>query len=58
MLRLAFLLMLLAAPLAAVEVGEVAPEVTFSKTWNMPEGQGRLSDFRGKLVMLEVWATW
>lgn len=58
MLRLTLLLMMLAAPLGAVEVGDVAPEVTFAKTWNMPEGQRRLSDFRGKVVMLEVWATW
>jgi hypothetical protein len=47
-----------AAPLtAAVKVGDVAPEITPTATWNA-NGKTKLSDFRGEYVHLVFWATW
>lgn len=43
---------------AAVEVGQAAPNFKFDKSWNALEGASQLDDYRGKLVLLEVWATW
>jgi thiol-disulfide isomerase/thioredoxin len=43
---------------AGVEVGDMGPNYKFDKSWNMPEGVTQLDDFRGKLVMVERWATW
>jgi hypothetical protein len=42
----------------AVEVGQQGPNVTFDRTWNVPEGAKQLEDYRGRVVLLEVWATW
>ena len=39
-------------------VGTSAPDFEFLRTWNMPGNQMRLSDFRGKPVLLETFATW
>lgn len=51
------LLALLATPLAAVDVGEAAPDFSFEQTWNMgPERS--LHSLRGNLILLEYWATW
>lgn len=47
-----------AAAAAAVEVGQPAPNFKFEKSWNALEGADELDDYRGKIVMLEVWATW
>jgi hypothetical protein len=49
---------LFAGGLKAVEVGSPAPDFEFIRTWNMPGGQTRLSQFRGSVVLLESFATW
>lgn len=42
----------------AVGVGQPAPDFPFLQTWNLDTGKQRLADFRGSVVLLEVWATW
>lgn len=58
-----FALMLLAAmafagSLSAVAPGDQGPNFKFDKSWNLEEGVTELSQFRGKVVMIESWATW
>ena len=43
---------------AGVEVGDQGPNYKFDKSWNMPDGVDELDDFRGKIVLVERWATW
>ena len=43
---------------AAVSVGDQGPNYKFDKSWNMPDGADELDDFRGKIVIVERWATW
>lgn len=52
-----FLLVLCGSPVLAVGVGEMAPDFTFERTWNMGN-EASLSQFRGKVVLLEFWASW
>jgi hypothetical protein len=42
----------------AVEVGAEGPNFKFDKTWHALENASDLKDYRGKAVLLEVWATW
>lgn len=42
----------------AVAVGEQAPNFKFEKIWNATGSQTQLDDYRGKLVLVEAWATW
>jgi len=37
--------------------GEEAPDISVGQWFNQAEG-GSISDFRGKAVLLEYWATW
>jgi hypothetical protein len=54
-----FALCMLFAPAAmAVEVGSQGPNFTFDKSWHALENAKQLEDYRGKAVLLEVWATW
>ena len=41
---------------AAALLGRPAPEIDF--TWSTREGLNKLSDLRGKVVVLDFWATW
>jgi hypothetical protein len=43
---------------SAVEVGEPGPSFQFNKSWNALDRAKQLDDYRGKAVLLEVWATW
>jgi hypothetical protein len=52
------LALVFAGALKAVGVGETAPNFVFEKTWNATDGQTQLDDYRGKLVLVEAWATW
>jgi hypothetical protein len=42
---------------AAVEVGDTGPSFKFDKSWNFEAGVTELSQLRGKVVMVERWAT-
>lgn len=48
----------LAGSLSAVEVGDQSIDFDFEKSWNTPEGATKLSSYKGKVVLLEWWATW
>lgn len=55
---LALASVLFAGSLGAVAVGEMGPDFKFDKSWNTIEGSTKLSDYRGKVVLIESWATW
>lgn len=55
---LALASVLFAGSLSAVAVGEMGPDFKFDKSWNTIEGSTKLSDYRGKVVLIEAWATW
>ncbi|MCA8910764.1 MAG: hypothetical protein KDB82_03595 [Planctomycetes bacterium] len=55
------LALLMAAPLAAKDftIGQDAPDVELgANKWNTPEGYKKISDYRGKVVLIELWATY
>jgi ABC-type glycerol-3-phosphate transport system substrate-binding protein len=37
--------------------GQTAPDVAFNASWN-GSGEKSLRDFRGRVVFLEIFATW
>jgi len=41
-----------------LKVGDVVPDITFQKVLNYKSSTARLSDFRGKLVILDIWSVW
>jgi len=41
-----------------VVVGQTAPNFVFEKAWNATDGQTQLDDYRGKLTVVDAWATW
>lgn len=43
---------------AGVEPGDQGPNFKFDKSWNIEEGITELDQYRGKIVMIEAWATW
>ncbi|MDP3859712.1 MAG: TlpA disulfide reductase family protein [Stagnimonas sp.] len=55
-LAVLLLALLAAAPARAVDPGELAPEVAGKHL--LSEQLLRLSDWRGKLVIVDFWATW
>src|SRR5690606_38542009 len=42
---------------AELETGEQVPDVTLSTLLHYPSGTSSLSDFRGRVVLLQFWAT-
>ena len=54
---ISFVLLFAAAPLAALEAGDAAPDFAFEQTWNMG-GESSLNALRGNVVLVEYWATW
>src|SRR5690606_29260065 len=40
------------------EIGEKAPEIEFKNIFNYSRNSVRLSEFKGKFVILDFWATW
>jgi len=62
-MRLAAVLiaLLFALPLAAKDftIGQEAPDFELgTNKWNTPEGFKTLADYRGKVVLVELWATY
>lgn len=43
---------------AQVKVGQPVPDATFTTLLNAPENRASLAGLRGKVVVLEFWATW
>lgn len=46
------------SPVKALAVGEQVPDVPLANLLHYPADTARLSDFRGKLVIVEFWASW
>jgi thiol-disulfide isomerase/thioredoxin len=42
----------------AIQVGEQCPNFEFNNIINWNKSSAKLSDFKGKLVILDFWATW
>lgn len=45
-------------PVKALSIGDTVPDVTITNVYNYPSSTIRLSDLKGKLVILDFWATW
>jgi thiol-disulfide isomerase/thioredoxin len=43
---------------AAVGVGDIAPEISSTSTFNAPTRKVSISQFRGRIVLIDFWATW
>jgi len=43
---------------AAISIGQRVPDVFFQHLVNAPKNTARLSDYKGKAVILDFWATW
>lgn len=43
---------------APVKIGEQVPDIKFRNVVNWPNTEAKLSDFKGKLIILDFWATW
>lgn len=41
-----------------LQIGQLVPEVTINQIHNYHANTAKLSDFKGKLVILDFWATW
>lgn len=41
-----------------ITIGQQVPDVTITKIINYKSTSAKLSDFRGKLLLLDFWATW
>ncbi len=54
-LMLAACLALCASTLVAMDKGEEAPNFKFEASWNTRPGAKQLTDYRGKIVFLEIW---
>jgi len=58
---LAMLLPLLSgaqSPVKALSIGNTVPDITLTNVYNYPSSAIQLSDLKGKLVILDFWATW
>ena len=50
--------LLLNTAIAQVKKGETVPDITFKTLLNAPNKQIKLSALKGKVVIIEFWATW
>jgi thiol-disulfide isomerase/thioredoxin len=46
------------AVIKPLSIGDTVPDIPLSNLINYPSKTARLSDFKGKLVILDFWATW
>lgn len=44
-------------PVKALTIGDTVPDIVFNNIINYKDSTARLSDFKGKLVILDFWAT-
>lgn len=42
----------------SLSIGDTVPEIVFSNILNYKTRSAKLSDFKGKIVLLDFWATW
>ncbi len=42
----------------ALSIGDTVPDLLFNGVSNTPDGQARISDYKGQLLILDFWATW
>ena len=45
-------------PVRALSIGDTVPDITITNVYNYPTSTIKLSDLKGKLVILDFWATW
>lgn len=45
-------------PVKALNIGDTVPDITITNVYNYPASKIQLSDLKGKLVILDFWATW
>jgi len=43
---------------AVVGVGDIAPEISSTQTFNAPTRRVSIGQFRGRVVLIDFWATW
>ena len=43
---------------AALKIGDQVPDITINNIINYKSSSAKLSDFKGKLLILDFWATW
>ena len=41
-----------------LSIGDTVPDITLTNVYNYPSSTIKLSDLKGKLVILDFWATW
>lgn len=46
------------SPVKALTVGDTVPDITITNVYNYPASKIHLPDLKGKLVILDFWATW
>lgn len=44
--------------ISPLSIGDAMPDIVISSLKNYPNGQAHISDFKGKLLILDFWATW
>lgn len=45
-------------PVKVLSIGDTVPDITITNVYNYPASTIHLSDLKGKLVILDFWATW
>lgn len=45
-------------PIQPLNIGDTLPGITLTNLYNYPAKTARLSDFKGKLLILDFWASW
>jgi thiol-disulfide isomerase/thioredoxin len=45
-------------PARPLNIGDTVPDVAFTKVFQYPAGQSRLSAFHDRLLILDFWSTW
>ena len=45
-------------PVKVLSIGDTMPDITITNVYNYPSSTIHFSDLKGKLVILDFWATW